>query len=359
MEELIERVSDIIMSPVIRRNIWHFLHRQKGLISLVCFILMLFSAPLAADSPDRVSRLNFIAYVYGELYDYCPLVEEVHKLGLLEAFPDGKMHLEWPITRGIAAEALYRVSIQSGSGGKMPRAFADIPDDSPYLKALKVVGGAFLPRNRGRFEPDKLLSETHLKHAVSVLLSNRVIVKEAGKRIEMVPVFVSEKDEYADIEPLHPPIGFSEKPGSNFGYINDALAKIDVVNEMSVATQQMNPQSLSDIRSAVKAMEEVQTLFKKFGASVLELTAINVKFPGDDKALRNALSQFNNMLSDFVIRFNYCKDQLSRVTLVDPDIIKKCDILNSEIDESLRQIKILRKRISDRMSQPILKEKYQ
>jgi hypothetical protein len=60
-----------------------------------------------------------------------------------------------------------------------------------------------------------------------------------------------------------------------------------------------------------------------------------------------------------VIRFNYCKDQLSRVTLVDPDIIKKCDILNSEIDESLRQIKILRKRISDRMSQPILKEKYQ
>lgn len=353
MEELIERISDIIISPVICRDIWQFLHRQKRIICLACFIILTFVSPLSGAQKEKISRFDFVNYVYGQLFGLQPSAEEIKRLGILDSFPDGEFHLDWPITRGIAAESFYRISVQLASEIKIPRAFADIPNDSPFAMALSVVGGGFIPRNMGRFEPDKLLVENHLKHAFSVLESKKVLSKDIGKKIDFITVYEPLKNEYDLIESISPELGFSDKPGTNFDYINETLYKIGTINDMSIATQQMNPQNISDIRNAAKEMEEVQKLFKKFGGSILDLTSIESVLPNDEKILRNALSQFNNMLRDFIIRFEYCKEQLSRVTLVDPELIKKCDILNTEIIESLKQIRILRKRINERLERTL------
>ncbi len=127
---------------------------------------------------------------------------------------------------------------------------------------------------------------------------------------------------------------------------------------MSIATQQLNSQAISDIRSAVDAMDEVKVLLKKFGSSIFELTTIKTNIPGDDRAIRKALQQFDQMLKDVIIRFEYCKLQLAKATPISPELIQKCDILDLEIQEHTKQVKLLKKHIMDRLNQPPIIESY-
>ncbi len=102
MEELIERVSDIFRSPVIC-NIWQFMHRQKRLISLVTLLVLVFLSPLPLLGKDKVSRFAFTEYLYKQLFDRDIKPEEIRAIGIFDAFNDDDLHLDWPITRGIAA----------------------------------------------------------------------------------------------------------------------------------------------------------------------------------------------------------------------------------------------------------------
>lgn len=350
MEELIERISDIIKSPVIC-NIWQFSNRQKRLIILASLMVLLLLTPLMAQEKDRVSRLHFVQHMYQELFELSPSEEEIKVLGLLDVFTDGGLHLDWPITRGIAANALYRLHLQQGASKKIPRAFADITEASPFYTSINTIGGAFLARNKGRFEPDKLLTSVHLKHAVSVLKIKEIFTAKEPRLYEPDTKPVVQTQSF-QIEPIYPSLGFYDTPKSNLEYSQRALSKIENINSMSIATQQLNSQEISDIRKATEAMEEVKHLLEKFGGSIFELTGIETNIPSDDKAIRKALMQFDTLLKDLITRFEYCKLQLSKVTPISPELIKKCDILDSEIREYTQQIKILKKHIMDRLKQP-------
>lgn len=350
MEELIERISDIIKSPVIC-NIWHFSNRHKRLIALVSLIALLLVSPAMALEQDKVSRLEFIQHLYQELFETDIQGEEIKKLGLLDVFPDADLHLEWPITRGIAADALYRIHQQQGTLKKLPRAFADITENSPFYRPANTIGGAFLARNKGRLEPDKLLTKVHLKHCISVLKIKEIFTPKEKQLYELSTQPITQNKAF-QIEPIYPDLGFHQTPNTNLEYTQRALSKIENINSMSIATQQLNSQEISDIRKATEAMREVKELLHKFGASIFELTTLKTNIPSDDKAIRKALMQFDTMLKDVITRFEYCKLQLSKVTPISPELIKKCDILNSEIREYTGQIKILKKHIAERLKMP-------
>lgn len=354
IEGLMDRVSDITMSPVILRDIWQNFYRQIRLICLVCFAFF----PIVSfgydrsflSNQDKVTRSEFIYGVYTELFSEVPNEETVKKLGILDPFQDNQMHMDWPITRGIAADAFYRISLQTASINKLPRAFADIPEYSELAKILEVVGGAFLPRNQGKFEPDKLLTPRHFQHAVSLLIRKEIIKPAKSVQLDSLPVYQSTQSKFANIKPIKPELGFNEKPHSNYKFVTNSLNNIEKINNMKISSQQMNPQEVSNINEALQAMQEARTYLEKFGSSVFELTELEVTNEGDELALSDTLKQFSQMLSDFEFRFKLCKEQLERVTIVDPKQIQKCSLLNDGLNEGLNEIKILQKKIRERLN---------
>ena len=346
-----------MMSPVIYSKIWQKKYRQIKLLCLVCFVI--FPATLLSfdrsflQNQDKVTRHEFIYGIYTELFSEIPDEETVRKMGILDPFQDNQMHMDWPITRGIAADAFYRISIQTSAVNKMPRAFADIPDYSELNKVLAVVGGAFLPRNQGKFEPDKLLTPRHFQHAVTLLIKKEILNPSKNAKLETLPVYQSNQAKFANIKPVYPKLGFNDKPHSNDSFIANNLKNLQKVNELNISAQQMNPQTVSNINEAIIAMREVKQYMQKFGGSVLELTELNITDENDELALIDVLKQFNQMLTDFESRFELCREQLERVTIVDPKQIQKSATINDELNESLNEIKILRKRIRERLNKSV------
>jgi hypothetical protein len=167
MEEFNERVSVIGKSPVILK-IWHFSYRQVFHFALV--LLLIASASTLAAQEEKVTRLQLVAAIYERIYNRQVSELEAINTGLLDAYEDGRFHLEWPVSRGMAAEAFYRLHVQSGNAARLPRAFADISPESSFKKVLDVVGGAFLPQKQGNFNPNHMLTRKDLFRGIQVLV---------------------------------------------------------------------------------------------------------------------------------------------------------------------------------------------
>ena len=87
---------------------------------------MFLSTGIAEAQDERISRYEFVSAVYERVYNRKLTELEVVNSGLIDAFDDGSFHLEFSISRGMAVEALYRLSLQAGTAARLPRAFADI-----------------------------------------------------------------------------------------------------------------------------------------------------------------------------------------------------------------------------------------
>ncbi len=127
---------------------------------------MVLSATAAMAQEGKISRYNFILAVYERVFNRSITEMEASESGLIDQFDDGQYNLDWPISRGMTAEAFYRLSLQLGTAAKIPRAFADIGNDSIFKKPLETVGGAFMPRTRGRFDPNYMLDRETLFRAI-------------------------------------------------------------------------------------------------------------------------------------------------------------------------------------------------
>ncbi|MBU1106013.1 MAG: hypothetical protein KKB51_05035 [Candidatus Riflebacteria bacterium] len=355
MEEFIERVSDIFRSPVIVKR-WQLWYRQSlGLCLVICFFL---SATVLTAQENKISRLNFVMAIYERVFNRNITEIEVSESGLVDKFDDGQFNLDWPISRGMAAEALYRLSIQLGTAARLPRAFADIGQDSSFRKPLETVGGAFLPQTRGRFEPNHLLDRATLFHAVAVLLDKGVLRQEDRSQLPATMIVepveritAPATDSEPILTPVHPDLGFKEERGSDTRYRAATYQRISESNNR-VTTGQMNPQEMVSIEDATSAMKDVETLLDRLGGSVMEMTATYPSNPDDEYVLRQGLAKIEIVLTAAVDRFSYSKMQLSAVTPVDPDQIRKCEQLNKQLDEQLERINILKKRITTRLAEP-------
>ena len=362
MEELIERVSDIAVSPVIRK-IWQSTYRQVLIVCLVC--CMFFPATASDAQEDRISRYNFVSAVYERVYNRKLTEIEVVNSGLIDAFDDGSFHLDFSISRGMAAEAFYRLSLQAGTAARLPRAFADITPDSIFKKPLEKVGGAFLPLKRGRFEPNHLISRQTLFHAIKTLIDKGVLKQEDRSGMKALPVFepvstqagqpVSTQLNSDSVEQqlvaITPELGFKEKRMPDAQYRADAFARIANA-DARVTAQQMNPQMMASIEDASSAMADVEKLFSRLGGSVMEMTSTYPSNPDDEAVLRKGLAQIEAVIDTVMHRFEYSRLQLSTVMPVDPGQVKKCELLNAQLESNMEQARLLKKRIASRLAEP-------
>jgi len=381
MEELIERVSDIEGSPVIRK-IWQNTYRQVLIVCLAC--CMFLTAARSEAQEERISRHEFVSAVYERVYNRKLTELETVNSGLIDAFDDGSYHLEFSISRGMAVEALYRLSIQSGTAARLPRAFADIAPDSIFFRPLETVGGAFLPLKRGRFEPNHLMNRQVLFHAVKTLIDKGVLKQEDRSEMKILPVFepvktvsagpavdistasaasaaVSSADSAGlasaadsiqqQIHAISPELGFKERPVADGQYNAAAYSRIAKA-DARVAPQQMNPQTMSSIEDASSAMADVTALFERLGGSIMEMTSTYPSNPDDEQILRSGLAKIEAVLDMVMNRFEYSRLQLTTVIPVDPGQVKKCEQLNRQLESSMEQAKLLKKRIAARLAEP-------
>ncbi len=354
MEEFIERVSDIAGSPVIHKR-WQRKYRQLFNFSLVLFLLLSFSA-LSTAQENKVSRLEFLTLVFERVYNRHLTEMDAVNSGLLDFFDDGSYHLDWPVSRGMTAEAFFRLSLQSGTAAKLPRAFADIGADSSFRQPLKVVGGAFLPLRKGNFDPNYLIDRKGIIHALKVLIDKGVLKQEDRSDMPIVRfadpfVSTSQNDNPDSLSPVKPELGFSQKPATSNLYRASTYKRLADADAM-VTSGQINPQMMSSIEDASNAMADVEIIVTRLGGNVMEMTSTYPSNPDDERLLRVGLSEIESVLDAVVKRFEYSQLQLSTVVPVDPDQIKLCDNLNNKFDELNRQIKTLRQRIASRLAEP-------
>ena len=324
------------------------------------------TAALPAEE-NKISRYNFVLAVYERIFNRHITEIEATESGLIDQFDDGQYNLDWPISRGMAADALYRLSIQLGTIAKIPRAFADIGLDSVFRKPLETVGGAFLPRARGRFDPNYLLDRETLFRAISILLDKGVLRQEDRSR-QMVfssaePVVTTSMTEHApsldkgtELLPVRPDLGFKEHKGEDTRYRADTYNRVAMANAR-VSTGQMDPQEMASIEDASAAMKDVEGILGRLGGSVMEMTEAHPTNPDDETDLRQGLAKIEAVLAAAVDRFTYSKLQLNTATPVDPDQIRRCTELSQQLDIQLERLKILRQRIADRLAEPQKEEK--
>jgi len=359
MEEFIERVSDIFRSPVILKR-WQLSYRQSLSLCLAMFVFLSTAALQAQE--NKISRYNFVLAVYERVFNRHITEIEATESGLIDQFDDGQYNLDWPISRGMAAEALYRLSVQLGTIAKMPRAFADIGNDSIFKKPLETVGAAFLPRARGRFDPNYLLDRETLFRAISLLLEKGVLRQEDRSRQAIFPAaepvvtttMTEEKltsDSEAVLMPIHPDLGFKEHKGEDTRYRAETYNRVAIANSR-VSTGQMNPQEMASIEDASSAMKDVETLLDRLGGSVMEMTETYPSNPDDESDLRQGLAKIEGVLAAAFERFTYSKLQLGTTMPVDPDQIRRCEELSRQLDTQLERLKILRQRIAERLAEP-------
>jgi len=360
MEEFNERVSDIAASPVIL-SIWQLTYRQSCKLCLViCFVFSTFISLQAQE--NRISRHEFLSSVYERVYNRRLSEIVAVNLGLIDMFDDGSYHLDWPVSRGMAAAALYRLSIQSGSVAKLPRAFADITAASTFRKALETVGGAFLPLKKGRFDPNYLINRQDVFHALRILLEKGVIKQEdrsdmtnlpIADPIETVPEISSPIIE--SVYSIRPDIGFRDSPAVESSYRASAYQRIARARNR-LSDGQVNPQSMAGIEDAASAMADVDKILERLGGSVMEMTSTYPSNPDDEAVLRKGLAQIENVLAAVKNRFEYSRLQLKTVMPIDPDQVRQCEQLNSKLNHHLEKVAVLSKRIAVRLAEPRKKE---
>ncbi len=330
-------------------------------------MLITLSATALTAQENKISRYNFVLAVYERVFNRNITEVEVTESGLIDQFDDGQYNLDWPISRGMAAEALYRLSVQLGTVAKVPRAFADIGNDSIFKKPLETVGGAFLPRTRGRFDPNYLLDRETLFRAISILLEKGVLRQEDRSRQAIFatadPIVTTALTEDrpvggsgTSIIPIRPDLGFKEHKGEDTRYRAETYNRVAMANAR-VSTGQMNPQEMASVEDASNAMKDVEMLLNRLGGSVMEMTETYPSNPDDDSDLRQGLAKIEGVLAAAVERFTYSKLQLGTTMPVDPDQIRRCEELNRQLDTQLERLKILRQRIADRLAEPQKEEK--
>lgn len=357
MGELIMRVCDIFVSPVIRK-IWHSFYRQILTICLVLTLILLQCTAIRAS--DKLSRFEIVSALYERVFNVEATEVKAMKSGLLEPYEDGRYHLDWPVTRGMAANMFYTISVQSGSVTKFPRAFADIRPGSEYYKVLNTVGGAFLPQRDGKFMAENVLNKEDMYRAISVLIDKKVFKQNdlsgTERSVSEDPVATSKSMNFSNtketknitsIEEITP---FINTENYDHNYTKRAIKKLKSSVHL-VKMQQMNPQTMSSIENASQGIKEVKKYMKSMTSSTIDLIEISTKTTEDEKAVEKALSKIDRVLKGMIERFEYSKVQLNNVIPINPIQIKKCSKLNSELTKYIEDAKILRNKISSRLAE--------
>jgi hypothetical protein len=316
------------------------------------FLLVLTLAGFPSGSPAQevVSRLEFCEKLLSASVKQPVNEVFIMQSGILDPQPDGKFHLDWPISRGDAARVC--LGIMSGFPGArpLPGFFADTPLSSPFYSVLAKVGGAFAPLPQDRFGPDVLLTPEDANHVTRVfsrhLPSDSLWVSPLGT----APASEEQIGSDPAVWGKNFPMGF-RFPGAVepdvTGSSASAAARISRLATL-VPPEQLSPHYAFNLRQAVNGMDEMENVLDSLELSILDLVHSQAENPTQKSQLSDGLQQFRDIIGPLLEKLRFSREEVRSALLTDSESIGLADTLQRRISEGQRRLNRLMELIDDR-----------
>lgn len=304
----------------------------------------------ASGRPSPISRLQLLEEV-SRAWGGRPWTEaEALQSGLLEPYADGKIHLDWPLSRGVAARVLARVVRRLDPAAGFPKAFSDVTASSPVGAALGIVGQAFRPVVGERFVADQIFSPDDLQFAMATL--GRLI--PASLTLPLVPGPASEDQSLDGLQVgRRIDLGFPEGPrGESSSSIGLALASdVQRLSRLAplVPADQLAPQTQFDLEAAADGLAEMERALDSFELTIYDVTLADPKDRGLEAEIRDFLGQMKETLHNSREKLRLSRRQLQAALLVDPQSMERCAELRSRLEMALFRLENLAERVDKRL----------
>ncbi len=326
---------------------------MKRLVLIGIFFFAFLASALQAGAAP-VSRYDLLERACKAFWNHSPDEAAVLRSGLLEPFPDRRVHPDWPATRGTALvilAALVEFSITSEE--RHPGEFTDIQPNTPLGSAAALIGGWFEPTAKRRFSPDRLLSEGELEELLD-LLKNDVTLPAAP------PGWLSESGTAAAAAASGPaplerrfPVEFRFEDGSEAATARDIgdegasdARRIERLRAF-VPDDQLAPQGEFNLTEALDGMDEIEKLLEKLEVTVHDLTTLEVP-PERVKETLDAFDQIGGILGSTTDKLRFSRKHLEAALLTDPARLRDAAGLRSRIVDGLRRVAHLKEKIDTR-----------
>ena len=312
------------------------------------FLLIQFVQPCLADT--TISGFDFLEKVFRELLGRNLTELDAMQSQLLDNYPDGKYHLDWPISRGYAAKLLFRIMKSVKNVRATPGFFPDVELSSTLYPVLALVGGAFPPQEKKRFGVDALLTQA-----------------DADKMIENLVKLFPEKIEFSEpfLEKIGRPMNLAVS-GKHFdqmfrfsGYddpskpsTQDSSAsetkRIDKLLSF-VPPAQFSPQSTFDLRQTVESMDEVETHLESLEMTVFELVEWQPADNPEIREIKDSLKSIQAVIGPQLEKLRFASAQLGAALFTDSDSIRVSDVLKKRVRFGYSRLFRLNQRIQNRL----------
>lgn len=343
------------------------MYRRIYGFSLVLFLILLGSAflrPSLVEGKIQSVISRFMIVEKGSLAFGAGTVDEesVLKSGLLDPCPDGRIHLDWPVSRGVAAQVLWR--ILQKQPGFIPAAgyFLDIGPESPLAEALAKVGGAFVPIDRNRFKPDRLIREQELEEIIEALKKRlpdgiASITPPPASIVEPLPPLEKHYDAGFTFPAPQPSLGEllltsdETASGSASTTVEADIARLERLNRI-VPPDQLSTSDGFDLRECEDGMAEIEKSLDSLEITILDLSGMPDLDAKEDKQVREALTQLETVLAGVGHKLRLSERTLAVALLVDSDSIRRAAVLKQRIRHELERVVRLADRLHERLQRP-------
>ncbi len=344
----LSRISDMFETPS-KYIEGHPTYRRRSVNRLVrtalFFLTLLVCAPVAGAAP--VSRFDLLEKACRAFWERTPDETAVLRSNLLKPFPDGRIHLDWPATRGTALLVLYELLGPSTAPASPAATFTDIAPGTSLGSAAAVLGICFESTEKRRFMPDRLLAEGDLAKALASIRKTHVI--PAIPPEWLVPRD-TEKKEMANALERRFPVDFTFDDPLKRGNVDETGAtdarRLERMRGL-VNPDQMAPQEAFDLTAALSGMEELEKTLDTLEITVHELTTEGIP----PERVSDALAAFDEIaaiLAGTTDKLRFSRRHLEAAILTDPERLRDAAGLRVRILDSQRRIARLKEKIDAR-----------
>ncbi len=308
---------------------------------------MIFTPAQAARRP--LTRLELVELCVSRLQNR--FIDEVEAIrsGLLAPYPDGRMHLDWPATRGVAAGVLAHLAITLGLPPQ-PAPFADVGPSSPLAPHLAQVGALFPALEEGRFRSEQLAYREDLESMIASLQ------RPQGAASPTLPLPLNQKPVIGDFvggrsfsqDPPTRQRPETDSPPGDTGTDTGAISRVSSV----VPIDQLSPQSTFDLGQAREGIDEIESRLAPLETNVSELTAMQELTPEEDRKIIEALTIIGQVIDDALSKLAFAQRQLNAALLADPTAMRTALDLKARIVQDITRLERIRQRLEPRLRRP-------
>ena len=324
------------------------------LLALLSGLWLIVGLPGVQGASTRVSRMMLLESA-GKLLGGRPMTEsEALQSGFIEPYSDGKFHLDWPLSRGMAACILSRMAQRAGVTASFPISFSDIATGSVLSQALSVVGKAFHTRPSNRFGADQVFSPDDLEFAMSSIASLTLLSPGSGTPPIAASLVASENVPASFVAGTRFDPGFPRRDmspasstlGSALGSDVDRLERLTLF----VPSDQLGPQNAFDLVAAGEGVSDMEAALDSFELTIYDVTLAEPQDETLQSEVRDFLSEMRKTLHDVAEKLRSSRLQLEAALLIDPESIRQCAELRTRIGAALFRLERLSERVEERMS---------